>query len=141
MHEPRAIAKAYRIESEVDYEIARLLAATEFHSRTIFLAQQAVEKMVKACLALRGIFTTDHNLSSLFKAVYAAELPGGEELVRAVDALERYGARVRFPLFQRPDLPIWIPSQSYRAEDAQRALETASTVVTALRDFLDQALA
>ncbi len=140
MHDPRAIAKAYQTESEVDYKVAMLLSGTEHHSRTIFLAQQAVEKMVKACLALRGIYTTDHNMSSLFKAVYGPELPGAAELVAAVDALERHGARVRFPLFQRPELPIWIPSQSYREEDAQRALQTATTVIGALRAYIDKAL-
>jgi len=141
MHEPQAIAKAYLIESEVDYKIAVLLSGTEYHSRTIFLAQQAVEKMVKACLALRSITTTDHNMSSLFKAVYGPELPDANELVRAVDALERHGARVRFPLFHRPELPIWIPSQSYREEDARRALQTATTVINALRPYVDKALA
>ncbi len=140
MHEPSAIAKAYLVESEVDYKVAVLLSGTEYHSRTIFLAQQAVEKMVKACLALRGIYTTDHNMSSLFKAVYGPELPGAGELVRDVDALERHGARVRFPLFQRPELPIWIPSLNYRAEDARRALHMATTVIEALRPVLDQAL-
>jgi HEPN domain-containing protein len=140
MHEPRAIARAYAIESEADFQVARLLSQTEFHSRTIFMAQQATEKIVKACLALRGIYTTDHNMSALFKAVYGAEMPEAEDILRAVDALERHGARVRFPLFQRPDLPIWIPSQSYRAEDAQRAFQMASTVIDTLRGYLDKAL-
>ena len=140
MHEPSAIAKAYLIESEVDYKVAVLLSGTEYHSRTIFLAQQAVEKMVKACLALRGIYTTDHNMSSLLKAVYGPELPGAADLVRDVDALERHGARVRFPLFQRPELPIWIPSQAYREEDARRALQTATTVINALRAYIGKAL-
>ncbi len=140
MHEPRAIAKAYMIESEGDYKVAVLLSGTEYHSRTIFLAQQAVEKMVKACLALRGIYTTDHNMSSLFKAVYGPELPGAAELAAAVDALERHGARVRFPLFQRPELPIWIPSQSYREEDARRALQMATMVISALRAYIDKTL-
>jgi len=140
MHEPRAIAKAYLIECDVDFKVANLLAGTEYHSRTIFLAQQAAEKMVKACLAVRGIYTTDHNMSSLFKAVYGAELPQADEVGRAVDALERHGARVRFPLFQRPELPIWIPSQSYRREDAQRALELAGSVIGILRAHLDKAV-
>lgn len=141
MHEPKAIARAYLIESEVDFQVATLLGGTEYHSRTIFLAQQAAEKMVKACLAVRGITTTDHNMSSLFKAVFGAELPQAGEVVRAVDALERHGARVRFPLFQRPELPIWIPSQGYRQEDAQRALALAGGVMAALRPYLDGALA
>ena len=140
MHEPRAIARAYVIESDVDYKVAKLLAGTEYHSRTIFLAQQAAEKLVKACLAVRGIYTTDHNMSSLLKAVYGDELPEADAVGRAVDLLDRHGARVRFPLFQRPELPIWIPSQSYRREDAQRALDLATSVIDSLRPYLERAI-
>ena len=133
MHEPQEIARAFLIESDVDYRVAQLLRGTEFHSRTIAFAQQAVEKMVKACLALRGVVTLEHNLSSLFRALYQAEFPDMEELVRHIDALERHGARPRFPLFQRRDLPMWVPSRDYREEDAARALRSGEYVVQRLK--------
>jgi len=140
MHEAREIARAFLIESEVDYRIAQLLSGTEYHSRTIYFVQQAVEKIVKACLSLKNIRTVDHNLSALFAAVYQENFRNMDDLVRGIDSLERHGARVRFPLFQRPDLPIWIPSRSYTEGDAGRAMRTGEVVYGALKAYLDQAL-
>jgi hypothetical protein len=64
-----------------------------------------------------------------------------DELVRHIDLLERHGARPRFPLFQRRDLPLWVPSRDYREEDALRALQSADYVVQRLRPHLDRILA
>lgn len=141
MHEGREIARAFLIESEVDYRIAQLLSGTEYHSRTIYFIQQAVEKIVKACLSLKNIRTVDHNLSALFAAVYQENFSNMDDLVRGIDSLERHGARVRFPLFQRPDLPIWIPSRSYTEGDAGRAMRTGEVVYGSLKGYLDKALA
>lgn len=141
MHEPQEIARAFLIESDVDYRVAQLLRGTEFHSRTIAFAQQAVEKMVKACLALRGVVTLEHNLSSLFRALYQAEFPDMDDIVTHIDALERHGARPRFPLYQRRDLPMWVPSRDYREEDAARALRSGEYVVQRLKPYLDVSLA
>jgi len=140
MHEPGEIARAFLSESDVDYRVAQLLRGTEFHSRTIAFAQQAVEKLVKACLALRGVVTLEHNLSSLFRALYQADLPDMDELVKHIEELERHGARPRFPLFQRRDLPLWIPSRDYREEDAARAMYSAEYVVQRVKPHLQRIL-
>jgi len=140
MHEPEEVARAFLTESDVDYRVAQLLRGTEFHSRTIAFAQQAVEKMVKACLALRGVVTLEHNLSSLFRALYQADFPDMDDLVKHIDGLERHGARPRFPLFQRRDLPLWIPSRDYREEDAARAMQSAEYVVQRMKPYLDRIL-
>jgi HEPN domain-containing protein len=140
MHEPGEIARAFLTESDVDYRVAQLLRGTEFHSRTIAFAQQAVEKLVKACLALRGVVTLEHNLSSLFRALYQADLPDMDEMIKHIEDLERHGARPRFPLFQRRDLPLWIPSRDYREEDAARAMYSAEYVVQRVKPHLHRIL-
>jgi HEPN domain-containing protein len=124
MHEPEEIARTFLVEGDVDYRVAQLLRGTEFHSRTIACAQQAVEKMVKACLALRGVVTLDHNLSSLFRALYQADVSDVDELVGHSDELERHGARLRFPLFRRRELPVRVPSRDYQEADVARAMES-----------------
>jgi HEPN domain-containing protein len=140
MHEPTEISRAFLIESDVDYRVAQLLRGTPFHSRTIAFAQQAVEKLVKACLALRGVVTLEHNLSSLFRALYQADFPDMDGLVKQIDELERHGARPRFPLFQRRDLPMWVPSRDYREEDAARAMQNAEYVLQRVKPYLDRTL-
>jgi len=131
------IVRAFMIEAEVDFQIAKIISGSPYHSRTIYFAQQAVEKMVKACLALKEIFTTDHNLSSLFTAVYRDAFSDMGRLVKAIDSLERHGAKVRFPLYHRPNLPLWIPSQEYREEDAQRAMRDGEYVYRTLKAYLE----
>ncbi len=134
------IARAFIIEADVDFEIAKIISGSPYHSRTIYFAQQAVEKIVKASLALKGIYTTDHNLSSLFSAVYRDAFPDMERLVKAIDSLERHGAKVRFPLYHRPNLPLWIPSLEYREEDAQRAIRDGEYVYKVLKAYLESQL-
>ena len=141
MHDPVEISRAFLLEGDVDYRVALILRGTEFHSRTIAFTQQAVEKLVKACLALRGVVTLEHNLSSLFRALYQADFADMDALVQHIDALERHGARPRFPLFQRRDLPMWVPSRDYGEADAARASESAEYVWKRLKPYLDETLA
>ncbi len=140
MHVPEEIARAFLIECDVDYQVAEMLAKTAFHSRTIAFAQQAVEKLVKGCLALRGVVTLEHNLSSLFRALYQVDFPDMDEMVRRIEELEHHGARPRFPLFQRRDLPLWVPSRDYREEDGIRAMRSAEYVVQRVKPYLERIL-
>ena len=137
MHKPDQIARAFQIESEVDLKVARLTYENKLYSRTIFSAQQSMEKMVKACLAAKGIYTTDHHISSVFGAVFGSQLEGVQEIVEAIDALESYGARARFPLYRRADLPIWIPSREYGDDHARVALKKAEFVFDRLRPEIE----
>ena len=138
MHKPNNVARAFLIESEVDLEVAKLTFENQIFSRTIFFAQQCMEKVVKAALAAKGIFTTDHHISSLFSAVYSGELSETEKLVEAIDSLEQYGARARFPLYRRGDLPIWIPSREYNQDHAGVALKKAELVFGVLKPALEK---
>jgi len=137
MDRAREIARAYFTESEVDFEISRLLYQNGFNSRTVFFAQQASEKIVKACLALMGIYITDHNLSSIFTNLYRDQIPEMDRIVKAITELERHGTRSRFPLYHRPNLPIWIPSREYKVDDAMNCLANLELIFKTLMSFLD----
>jgi HEPN domain-containing protein len=63
-----------------------------------------------------------------------------DDLVKQIDELERHGARPRFPLFQRRDLPMWVPSRDYREEDADRAMQSAEYVIQRVKPYLDRTL-
>ena len=81
MHDPKDIAEAYLIESTVDIETARLTNINGLYSRTIHFSQECVEKITKACLALREIFTRDHKTSTLFLAVFRNEIDNIDEII------------------------------------------------------------
>ena len=49
------VARAFVKEAKVDLRSARLLSDGGEHSRAVAACQQAVEKAVKAALALKGI--------------------------------------------------------------------------------------
>lgn len=138
MHNPKDIAEAYLIEATVDIETARLTKINGLYSRTIHFAQESVEKITKACLALREIFTRDHKTSTLFVAVFKNELQNIGELQKAALILEKHGARTRFPLYQRGDLPLWIPSKVYGEEEAGDALRQGEFIYNTLKAFLEK---
>jgi HEPN domain-containing protein len=140
MDRAKEIARAYLIESEVDFEIARILYQNGFNSRTVFFAQQASEKIVKACLSLKGIYITDHNLSSIFTNVFRDQIQEIDRIANAITDLERHGTRSRFPLYHRPNLPIWIPSKEYKVDDAMNCLANLEVIFKTLKEFLDNQL-
>jgi HEPN domain-containing protein len=140
MDRAKEIARAYLIESEVDFEVSRILYQNGYNSRTVFFAQQASEKIVKACLAMKGIYITDHNLSSIFTNVFREQIPEVDRIVTAITELERHGTRSRFPLYHRPNLPIWIPSKEYKVDDAMNCLANLEIIFKTLKEFLDNRL-
>lgn len=137
MHDPRKIVRAYIIEGDVDIKMARLAYINSFYSRAIFFCQQASDKAVKACLVLKGVFTSDHNTATLFRALYEGKIDGFEKLQSSIEKLERYGAKARFPLYQRTDLPIWIPSYNFKEAEAMECLERGELVYNGLKEYLE----
>ncbi|MBN2372988.1 HEPN domain-containing protein [bacterium] len=140
MHNPKDISEAYLLESSVDIQTARLTHVNGLYSRTIHFAQEAVEKIAKSCLASKGIYTRDHKTSTLFKAVFTPLIPNAEDIYQAMLSLEKHGARARFPLYQRTDLPLWVPSKVYGDEEAKEALAQAELVFNTLKGYLDKEL-
>ena len=137
MHDIRDIVEAYMIESEVDIEAARLTYVNGLYSRTIHFSQESVEKITKACLTLRNVITRDHKTATLFVAVFKNDIKDIDSLYQAIVSLEKHGARTRFPLYQRKDLPLWIPSKIYGEEEAMAALSQAEFVYKQLREYVN----
>ena len=140
MHTPKDIAEAYLLESSIDIQTARLTHVNGLYSRTIHFSQEAVEKITKACLAIKNIYTRDHKTSTLFMAVFGSLIKNAEAVHQAMLSLEKHGARARFPLYQRTDLPLWVPSKVYGEEESKEALSQAELVFEALKPYIDQEL-
>lgn len=138
MHTRKDIAEAYLIESSVDIETARLTQINGLFSRTIQFSQESIEKITKACLAINDIYTRDHKTSTLFKAVFSKDIENAKQIEEAMLSLEKHGARTRFPLYQRSDLPLWIPSRVYGESEAKAALSQAELVFNTLKDYLNK---
>jgi HEPN domain-containing protein len=104
----------------------------------VALAQQAVEKMLKAALAARGVYPDTHEVSEPFRSVFS-DLPDVDRLADIASRMEDIGVRSRYPLFRRADLPIWIPSERLGAADSERALDGATVIFHAISAYLADA--
>lgn len=140
MHSPLDIAEAYLLESSIDIQTAKLTHANGLYSRTIHFAQEAVEKITKAYLATKNIYTRDHKTSTLFMAVFGSKLDQANEIFQAMITLEKHGARARFPLYQRTDLPLWVPSKVYGKEESGEALSQAELIYNTLKPYVEMEL-
>ena len=130
------IARSLLIEAYADLEAARVLEEAGIYARCLAHCQHAVEKALKAALAIRGVIVTDrHEVSEDFRETYA-DWPLCQELAEIAFDLESIGFRTEYPLFGRRDLPIWIPSERYTEAEAKEALQGASRVFQAIENYL-----
>ena len=132
----RDIARALLIEGYADLEAARVLRQASFYARCIAHCQHAVEKAIKASLAVRDVIITNrHDVSEDFRQTYA-DWSLCDELADIALEMESIGFRTEYPLFGRRDLPVWIPSERYTEADANKALQKAFRVFGLVEDYL-----
>ena len=131
------VARAFVKEAKVDLRSARLLSDGGEHSRAVAACQQAVEKAVKAALALKGIIVLEHQVADRLVAAFP-QMKNVRQIARKVKALEWEGTKTRYPLFGRVDLPIWMPSDSYDEGDANEAITDAEWVIQEIVTFIEQ---
>jgi len=93
------IARSLLIEAYADLEAARVLEQAGIYARCLAHCQHAVEKALKAALAIRGIIITDrHEVSEDFGETYA-DWPPCQELADIAFDMESIGFRTEYPLF------------------------------------------
>lgn len=131
------VARAFVKEARVDLRSAWLLSEGGEHSRAVAACQQAVEKVVKAALALKGIIVLEHQVADRLVAAFP-RMKNVRQIARKVKALEWEGTKTRYPLFGRVDLPIWMPSDSYNEGDADEAIADADWVIQEIVTFIEQ---
>lgn len=131
------VARSFIKEAKVDLRSAQLLKDGGEFSRAVAMCQQAVEKILKAALALKGTIVLEHEVADRFVAAFP-EIEGVRDIGRMVKSLEREGTKTRYPLFGRVDLPIWVPSERYREEHATKAIKSASFVMQKVIDFIEK---
>lgn len=106
---------------------AGLLLDGKEYSQTIVHCQHAVEKILKAALALRNIVvTTKHVVSPDFVAAYS-DFAEVNKVALAASTLEKEGTRTEYPFFGRRDLPIWVPSEQYDEAEPKTHWQRRST--------------
>ena len=131
------VARSFIKEAKVDLRSAQLLKDGEEFSRAIAMCQQAVEKILKAALALKGIIVLEHQVADRFVTAFP-DLPDVRKISRKVRALELEGTKTRYPLFGRVDLPIWTPSDMYTEDDASAAITDTELILQEIVTFINR---
>lgn len=138
MLDPSKIADAFLAESKLDLASAKLLFDNGIYSRAIYFASQSSEKAIKACLAFRNIISGEHKVTAFFEEEFRDDFDKEvfAEILKHARELEIQSIKTRYPLFSRPDLPMWIPSHEYKEEDAREAIRKSSFILDSLMKFI-----
>ncbi len=139
MTKPIDIAKAMLIEANNDYEVVPILIESGKYNLAVYHAQQAVEKLLKACLAAEGkIGIYKHEIFSFFLNTFSEKIDIDimKLLEDAVIPLEESWANTRYPDWSFE--PIWIPSQQYTLDNARMNGTRMRTIFEILLSFLSE---
>lgn len=132
------VASAFLTESKLDLKSAKLLFENGIYSRAIYFAHQSSEKAIKSCLAIRNIISGEHKVTAFFEKEFSNDFDKKvfSDILKYSRELEIQGVKSRYPLFSRPDKPIWIPSGEYVEDDAREAIKKADFILNSLMDFI-----
>jgi len=133
------VAKAYLIEANNDYEVVSMLIENKKFNLAVYHAQQAVEKLLKACLAAEGkIGIFKHEIFSFFMNAFndKIDMETMALLEESVVPLEENWAISRYPDWSKDSM--WIPSQHYTFENAKMNETRMQTVFKILLRFLKE---
>jgi len=134
------ISKAFYIEAMSDLKMVELAYENNIYSRCISMSQQVVEKLLKAGLAILGVYgLMYHTVSDYFIQKFNGIVD--EETLNEVKILvkpvESEWIRSRYPNWENREKPIWIPSKHYNKDDAEKALFTAKRIHEIIKDILE----
>ncbi len=113
-----------------------------FYDKAVYHFQQAVEKNIKSILIAMGIFQKTHFVGEVLRAsIQEVEIPDEwkEILLEAAEISE--GIEPEVSLSRYPSIiedTLWLPFEEYEKEDADRAMENGSRVLSIAKEFVDE---
>lgn len=124
--------------AEEDLQAVKALSEAGMYAQACFYAQQSAEKAIKALWYLLGCDPWGHSVQRL-----VADFPRRDELPDPQTWIERGGTldKLYIPTRYPNGLPDLTPGQVYRADDAGRAMEAATALVSASRKWIEESLA
>ncbi len=127
-------------DGERDYLISKGLMKDGFFDKSVYHAQQSIEKCIKSILICFGVFQKSHFVGEILLAVLKEQnIP--EEWKRILTTVAEISEEIepdvslsRYPGIIEDNL--WLPSEEYDKDDAENAKEKAERVLSVTRDFL-----
>jgi HEPN domain-containing protein len=129
MHDPRAEGKRWFDQAENDLAFARHALQGEFYHQVCFVAQQCVEKALKAVLYSQGARNVIGHSAVGLLARLIPDHPRLESLRDHAAELDLYYIPSRYP----NGLVEGTPHEAFTRAQAERALEAAEKALAAVR--------
>lgn len=130
---PEEEAKRWFIQAQRDFDDAVYLLEGSRFNTACFLAQQSVEKALKAFLYFKGVeIVLGHSTAEL--CYNAMNFDSDFESIASISAsLDKYYIPTRYP----NGLPGGIPAEAYTKEDAQMAISMAQRILEFIKSKLE----
>lgn len=130
------LAKAFMRRALEDLDSAKILLEKGKHADSVYHAEQASQKGMKAVLILFGTEVLEHRVSHLFKDKVCVQYPELEGVAEIASRVEDHWLRPRYPIATRRGLLD--PLEIYDEKLATSVLRDAEKVVEKLREFLEE---
>lgn len=133
MKDPKGEAKRWLLQAEDDLKFVKWIAKERvYFDKGCFIAQQAGEKALKACLYASGKrFVLGHSLFEMVNEL-GRKKKGFLESVEEAKRLDRFYIPARYP----NGLPGGTPFQTYTSGDLETALKDVKKIFAKARSFL-----
>ena len=125
-----AISISFLRAAKSDLNSAIILLKNKEYSNSLYHSQQAIEKILKSMLALKGRFIFKHEVIAEFCTVFEKILP--PDFINLVKdkgfKIEQEGSSLRYPDFS--GIEIFDPTEEVTKADAQEGYETAKEIIS-----------
>lgn len=125
-----AISDSFLKSASSDLKSARVLFKNKEYSTSLYHSQQAIEKILKAMLALKGHFIFKHEVIAEFCKVFqkTVSLDFISLLKDKGFGIEQEGSSFRYPDFS--GIEIFDPTEEFTKEDAKEGYKIAREVIS-----------
>ena len=129
-------------DGERDFLIGQKLIEDGFYDKAVYHFQQAVEKGIKSLLIAMGSFQKTHFVGTVLRArLQEVEITDEWKQILAEAAEISEGIEPEVSLSRYPGIiedTLWLPFEAYEKEDADRAMESGSKVLSIAKRFVEE---
>lgn len=130
----REIYQKWAEEASNDFTAGVVLHDAKIYNTAVFHFQQAVEKMVKACLYYYNEQPWGHSIFKLLQQLPKNNFPDLEFLINESREFDMHYTSTRYP----DSLPGISPSELYNEETSHRMMKKAEQLIKILQNKMDE---